>query len=462
MAGETPVKTSTTGLSYDRKKFLAATLLQRTHLKLVASSICDKEKQEKGTGAIAYFVRYKRMFVPMTALSEGVDPADSTIELEELSVTLDQWGDVLTITDLAVLETSHPLLQQCMELLSDNAQRVIDREVQIVWMAGTNVQYGDGSVTSRATITTSMKVTDAVITKARVTLVAGGAMGRSGPANAVEVGRADAASTITGGNQFVGICGAQVMGDIMNPSTSLGTWAAVQTYNNAKASYNSEVGSWLNIRWVETNFIPQFTMLGSTTAAVASGNAFGTDTPVVTAVDGGGSLGSSATFFYKVTRKDKTRGFEEAISVAHSTASAATSNNESFTFNFSSLTAGYVYNLYFDSVAGGGTGTDATLKLVTANIAVGTTVTVTAVATGATAPANVNTTGTPTIHVVYIHGSFSCVWVGLQDLEVITSGDVATPDNPLKLRKTIGYKFMGKTMIKNQSFMLRLEVASAY
>jgi N4-gp56 family major capsid protein len=461
MANET---TSTTTAN-DQETLLQAKLLSRANLRLVAASICDKVQQDKGAGKSARFVRYERMDVPLVSISEGASLSYSPLTVSQISVTLDQWADVIAITDVAILTTKHPLVEEATKLLADNAQRVLDREVQVVWMAGTNVQYGDGSVTTRATITAAMKMTDTVIHKAVVTLKDGGAAPRG--MSYVEPKGREASGSINGPKHYVAVCGPQVIHDIMAASTSIGTFASVAAYNSATMLYNAEVGSWLGLRWVETNFIPKFKMLGNTTTAVASTNAFGTNTPIVTAVDGGGSLTSGATYFYKVTRKKKSRGFEEDISIAHSTAAAATGNNESFTFNFSGLTAGYVYNLYFDTVAGGGTGTDATLGLHTANIAVGTTVTVTAAASATTtAPPNVNTTGTPTIHPVYVHGEESCAWVGLQNLEVMVSKDgpdgFATVNNPAKLIKTIAYKFMSKSVIKNQDYLIRCEVASSF
>ena len=43
-----------------------------------------------------------------------------------------------------------------MKLLADNAARVMDREVTNVCLAGTNVTYGDGTVTTRTNITAAM------------------------------------------------------------------------------------------------------------------------------------------------------------------------------------------------------------------------------------------------------------------------------------------------------------------
>lgn len=438
----------------DQEKFLASKLLERSHQKLVCASICDKVAQPKGAGQIAYFVRYARMNVPLAALTEGTDPSNSTFALEQVTVTLDQWGALITLTDVAQLTTKHPLLAQAMELLAENAQRVIDREIQVVWLAGTNVQYGDGSVTTRATVTAAMKISDTVLNKARVSLIDGGAPPKGGPSGGTKA--AAASGNIMGAAAYVVVAGPQVIADIMTASASFGTWAAVQTYGSQKALYNAEVGTWLGFRFVETNFIPKFKIFGNTTTAVASGGTIATGL-VVTAVDGGGSLTSATTYYYKAVRKDLTRGFAEEISIEHTTDSAATGNNESFTFAFPS-TATYAYDLYFGSATG-----DSNLKLVQANIAAGTTVTVTAVPSSTTtAPANTNITGLPTIHPVYIHGAESCAWVGLQNLEVMLSKDEASTHNPLKLRRTLSYKFLGKAVIKDQTRMLRLEVASTY
>ena len=97
MANE--ITSSTT--STDQEKFLAAKLLSRSLQKLVAASLCDKVEQKKGAGLTAYFVRYKRMNVPLVPLTEGTDPSNSSFSLEQVTVTLDQWGDVITLTDVA-------------------------------------------------------------------------------------------------------------------------------------------------------------------------------------------------------------------------------------------------------------------------------------------------------------------------------------------------------------------------
>lgn len=454
------VDSSTT--ASDQRKFVAAKLLMRQQLKLVAQSICEKQQQEKGTGTTFYMIRYARMNVPLAALSEGVTPNNNSISVETVTGSLDQWGDVITITDVAQLTTLHPLVSIATDLLGDNAQRVIDREIQIIMMAGTNVTYGDASATARSGITTSMKISDLVLLRAKIVMVNNGAPTRTGPSNMQENAKAGALQgNLTGASHYVAVVGAELAADIQALAASSNAWQNVNIYNGGgKAIYNGEVGTYLNFRVVETNFIPRFRLLGNATAAVADGASGGITGLTVGIGSSAGSLVSATVYGFKITRKSKTRGFEEDISIIHTQAGGGAGDNENKVFTFPS-TAGYVYNLYFDSV--GGSTTDAALKLVQANIEPSAVVNVTAVqATGAAPPGNNKTDGTvDSVYPMYILGSNCLMWTGLQQLEVITTSG-ADKSDPLNQRKTIGYKFMAKAAIMNQLFMLRVELASTF
>lgn len=454
---------SSSTVSSDQRKFLADKLIARATNRLVAASLCEKVKQEEGAGLIAYFVRYDRQYIPLTTLTEGTTPtSENTMSVTQYSVTLDQWGDFLTLTDVAKLTTAHPLIQQATELLADNAQRVIDREVQLVWMAGTNVQYGDGSVSARKDITTTMYLSDLVLHKARITMQNNGAPERGGPED-MDYKLGSSGSNKIGGGSYIAVCGPEVMADVLVTGTSFGALASVATYQDSKILYNGEFAQWLGFRWVMSNFVPKFSILGDTTAAVTSGNdlAGGTGTggtgPAVTAVTSGGSLTSSTAYYFAVTRIDRLRGFEEKISMRKSMTSTSSGNNESFTFDFTGQSTAYAWKVYF-----GSSDADSALKLVNTTPAVsGDTVTVTAVTSSTiTKPANVNTTGTPTIYPVFIHAARSCQWVGLQELQVYKTPAVASDSDPLAQRQKFGYKFLAKSIVADQTRLLRLEVAS--
>lgn len=457
---------SSTTTTTDQNKFLVYKMISRNRLRVVAASICDKMKMQEGAGLTAYFIRYQRMNVPVATLTEGVAPSYNTLgSIQQVTVTMDQWGDVLLLTDVTQLTTNHPIVDIAIQLLADNAQRVMDREVQLVWLANTNVYFGDGTVTTRRTVTSGMVISDTIITQAMVTMEDAGVTPRGGPSgDEIEVSNAASVSpTMRGGLHFLGVAGPHVINEIRKLGTNFGSWVSVMTYQNAKALYNGEVGEWNGVRWVTTNFIPKFTALGNSTEAVSDGAAFGTGTPTVTETATGGSLNKNATYSFKVTRKDLQRGFEEAISYTHTHATTnAGSNTYKLTFAFPA-TAGYVYNIYFDTVqAGSGAGAaDTALKLVYSNIAAGASQDVTAIASsGATAPDH-NASG-KTIHPVYIIGEEACNWVGFQELKTYVSTDLATLTNPLVQLKTVGYKFMGKAMVRDATRILRLELCSTY
>lgn len=448
---------TSSGLSTDQEKFLVGKLLDRSYLNLVMGSLCDKLQMREGAGKTAYMVRYKRMNVPLATLTEGSPGSSSTFTLEEVTVTLDQWGDWLEISDVAQLTTKHPVMQQANLLLADNAARVMDREICVVLLAGTNVIYGDGSISARASITSSMTISDGLLKDARAQLANDGAPAYGSPAG-------DAKEVATGfsrGQGYILVCGPEIVNDISSPNVSFGTFVSYANFNDSSKLLTAEIGKWLNFRVLETNFIPRFTRIGNTTTAVASGANMGLTGFTCTAVDGGGSLTSATSFAWKIVRKSLLRGFSEDISIIHTTTSTATGNNESFTFAMPS-TAGYVYDIYFDKTSA--STTDAGLGLAVSNVAAGATGTVTAVA-GASAAQPPQDIGTDTnvtlVHPVFIVAQSALAWVGFYKPKMLMSPNTATKDDPLAQKRTIGYKFFGKAVIKDQTRLLRLEVVGA-
>lgn len=446
---------TSSGLSTDQEKFLVGKLLDRSYLNLVMGSLCDKLQMREGAGKTAYMVRYKRMNVPMATLTEGSSGTSSTFTLEEVTVTLDQWGDWLEISDVAQLTTKHPVMQQAQLLLADNAARVMDREICVVLLAGTNVIFGDGSVTDRQSINETMTISDGLLKDARAQLANDGAPAYGSPAGDAK----EVASGFSRGQGYILVCGPEIVNDISSPSVSYGTFVSYANFNDSSKLLTAEVGKWLNFRVLETNFIPRFTRLGNTTIANASGSGFGVTGLTVTVSNGAGTLANSTSFAYKVTRKDLLRGFEETISIIHTTSTGAA--DDTFTFVLPS-TVGYVYNVYFDKTSA--STTDAGLGLVSANNAASSTVTVLAVATGAQPPGSVGSSTNTTIsliHPVFIVAQSALAWCGFYKPKMMLSPNTATKDDPLAQKRTIGYKFFGKAVIKDQTRLLRLEVANA-
>ena len=95
-------------------------------------------------------------FVPLatTPLIEGVTPSGKNLSKIDYTVTLQQFGDFTTISDVVADTHTDPVLQQCTEILGEQAAQTIETIRFNVLKAGTNVFYGNGS--TRAGVTTTI------------------------------------------------------------------------------------------------------------------------------------------------------------------------------------------------------------------------------------------------------------------------------------------------------------------
>jgi N4-gp56 family major capsid protein len=70
----------------------------------------------EGRGTTYTAVRYNRLPLPFAPLSEGVPPVGQTMSISTVSATAQQWGDKVTITDVAELTIKHPVFKKAIEL----------------------------------------------------------------------------------------------------------------------------------------------------------------------------------------------------------------------------------------------------------------------------------------------------------------------------------------------------------
>ena len=94
-------------------------------------------------------------FTPLstTALTEGVTPTGRKLANLDYTVTLQQYGDFVTITDVVMDTHEDPVLQQATEVLGESAAQTIETLRFNVLKAGTNVFYSNG--TARTDVNTA-------------------------------------------------------------------------------------------------------------------------------------------------------------------------------------------------------------------------------------------------------------------------------------------------------------------
>lgn len=101
-----------------------------------------------GTGSGDYYIP-----LATTPLVEGVTPTGKQLANQDVTVTIEQYGDFVTITD--VIQDTHedPVLQQATEILGEQAAMTIETLRFNVIKAGTNAFYaGDTDADAGATV----------------------------------------------------------------------------------------------------------------------------------------------------------------------------------------------------------------------------------------------------------------------------------------------------------------------
>lgn len=113
------------------------------------------------TGAAGNGNPANAFYIPVatTPLVEGVTPTGSKLANQDYTVTLAQYGDFVTITD--VVEDTHTdnVLQQATDILGEQAALTVETLRFNVLKAGTNVFYGN-AVAGRVNVVTAISLAD--------------------------------------------------------------------------------------------------------------------------------------------------------------------------------------------------------------------------------------------------------------------------------------------------------------
>jgi N4-gp56 family major capsid protein len=100
------------------------------------------------------FRRYEALTVATTPLVEGVTPAGSSLTVTDVTATLAQYGDYVTVTDMVDMTNQDPVLTEAGMVLGEQGGTTIDQVRRDVLVAGTNVIYTNGA--ARNTLNTTI------------------------------------------------------------------------------------------------------------------------------------------------------------------------------------------------------------------------------------------------------------------------------------------------------------------
>lgn len=128
-------------------------MLEHAQPILVLEKFADAKPLPRNTAETVTFRRPVPYQVNTTQLVEGVTPVPKTMEYEDVSVTIGQYGAVMTLTDRVADLCEDPVLSDMSMLAGEQAA---ETKELILWGAirgGTNVAYsGTGTPTTRADV----------------------------------------------------------------------------------------------------------------------------------------------------------------------------------------------------------------------------------------------------------------------------------------------------------------------
>ena len=433
--------------SADIENYIADETLPLARRQLVAFQFGDPLELPKGRGTTYTATRYNRLPLPYAPLSEGVPPIGETMTIGQVSAVALQWGDKVTITDVAEMTIKHPLFKKAMELTGLQVAETLERNTFVNLMAGTQVNFVN-SRTSRFTLAAGDVLDTQTVIRTNAALTTYGAPRFMGDEMTDTKIDADAGGKRASDNprampHYAAIIHPIPAADFRQNSTVVTAWS----YSDINRLYNYELGEWSGIRFCQSNMVPSWTGYAQLTGTAGTAGALAT-----------------ATYYAIVTGSDTTNQYESYLTQVTAGISV-TGPTGSFSITTPNV-AGYTWSVYV-----GTTTTPTTLGLSASGPTAGplagqavqlpsnTAVVITGTGMAQVPPAPVATGLTVYPTFVIGRGSYGQVVLDNVKFTYLSSADKSDPLNQLRV---VGWKTMYGTLIENQNFFARIEAVSAY
>jgi len=128
-----------------------ARLLERGQHLMTVERFGQKDPQRKNSTKTVKWRRYNSLARASAPLSEGIPPTGSKLTFTDVTATLEQYGDVVIITDVVADTHEDPVLNEALKVIGEQAAETVEELRINVLKAGTNVYYAN-AVSSRATV----------------------------------------------------------------------------------------------------------------------------------------------------------------------------------------------------------------------------------------------------------------------------------------------------------------------
>lgn len=138
--------------------YISAKALLVAERKLILEQFGDKQALPQGAGKTIRFNRYEKFSVSTSPsqLTEGVSPDAVGLTINQFEATVEQYGLVVRIADLAEITAKHPLVQQSVQRVGTHAAELRDQLVFNVLDAATTQYFINGRANDAALIGTDV------------------------------------------------------------------------------------------------------------------------------------------------------------------------------------------------------------------------------------------------------------------------------------------------------------------
>lgn len=203
-----------------------------------------------------------------TPLVEGVTPEGRTLAKQDYTVTLAQYGDYITLTDVIMDTHTDNVLAEMTDILGENAAETIETIRFNVLKAGTNVAYA-GMVASRDLVATALTLTD----QRRATT----ALSRQ---NAKQITSVVASTADFNTKSVEAGFVAVVHPDLENDIRDMTGFKPVSDYGPHTSPWEGEIGSVESVRYIKTTVAKPFADSGAAVGATGLRSTTGSNVDV--------------------------------------------------------------------------------------------------------------------------------------------------------------------------------------
>ena len=431
----------------DVEAYIAQSTLPLARRQLVVYQFGDPLTLPKGRGTVYQAARWNRVPLPNAPLSEGVPPIGQNMTVTMVSATALQWGDKVTLTDVAEMTIKHPMFQIAKELCTLAVSETLERNTFNNLNGGSQINYVN-TRGSRAALVAGDVMNLHEINRMQGALSTLGAPRYMGDEQTdtkldADAGGARASNDPRGMPHYTAVGHTLAMQDLRENST----FVLASSYSDINKLYNAEVGELGGVRFCASNMVPFWTGFAQVNGTAGSSGALATN-----------------SYFIIVTGQDTQNQYESYIAQVSNSINV-TGPNGSISVTTPNV-AGYTFNVYI-----GTTSSPGNLGLSTAGPVQGplqgqatqlpanTTVTITGVGLAQVPPA-APATGV-TVYPWYVFGRGAYGQVKLDDIKY-TYLDKADKSDPLNQLRVVGWKVMYGTILLNQLFFGRIESTSAF